>query len=118
MPETPQATSSPSARQQLSHSAAPRINRPGGLDLELQRLRRHLRRTREAPPNSPALLSVASMLHSITLSLLSLTDLLRAHQALVSGGEPLAQHLEQALIEIARDLEESGAASPGQRDAH
>lgn len=76
------------------------------LDLEIDRLRGHLRDTQHDQAVSPTLQSAAVILRSISLSLLDLTRLLRTYQLLQSSGEPVIAHLERAMIDIARELKE------------
>lgn len=76
------------------------------VDYEIHQLQYHLQRIALIQAESPTLLSAAAILHSITLSLLSLTRLLHTHQVLQSAGEPVILHLEDALSDIASDLQE------------
>lgn len=76
------------------------------LDLEIDRLRGHLRASQHDQADSPTLQSAAVILRSISLSLLDLTRLLRTYQLLQSSGEPVISHLERALTDIARELKE------------
>lgn len=86
-----------------------------GLDQEIDLLRYFIRRVALQQDQAADLIEAAFVLRTVSLSLFTLTGLIRTNYNLQAAGEPAVDEFENTLAELARDWE-AAKKSPGYQD--